>query len=421
MLIRRIGAVLLVTFSLLSSGCYGSTETNDVAYVLVIGVDKADEGKQRITVQLAVPGGKSDSATSGRSEDGSAQKKPWILNTIVTPSPAEEAMLLRSTTSRLNNLTHVGIVIFSEEIARQGLAPQLAQILRSHEYRETLYLIIVPGTAEEYMKHNKPTLEEGISKFYELVFATATESGYYSPSTLHEFYSRLKNAGGSPYVAYSAVNPMTLSDKTSGAKMPQQKGDPYLSGGVPRTGTENPIEFLGLAVFREDKMVGVLNSDESRAIAILQNNFPHGYIGIVDPLKPEKDAISLNICGKSAKITASLNDSVPVFDVNVNLDGEILGITSGINYEAPGYRELLETQVANLFKEQITAMISHTQKLGTDPVGFGLYLRPQLANTSELTQTDMTALYQAAEISVTVTVKIRHTGRIWRTSPIKNQ
>jgi hypothetical protein len=209
---------------------------------------------------------------------------------------------------------------------------------------------------------------------------------------------------------------MTGEGKPAGGKTPEQKGTPYLSGGAPRTGTENPAEFFGLAVFRGDKMVGVLNSDEARAVAILQGKLSSSYVGVVDPLQPKKDAVNINIrCGKP-KITAELNDGMPVFDVQVNIDGDILGITSEVNYEAPGYRELLETQLANLFKGQITAMIKHTQELGTDPVGFGLYLRPKFANTSEMEQTDLTALYQAADIHVNVTAKIRRTGLKWRNS-----
>ena len=53
--IRFIGVALLVTLTLLCSGCYGAKETDAVAYVLLIGVDKAADGKQKVTYQVAVP------------------------------------------------------------------------------------------------------------------------------------------------------------------------------------------------------------------------------------------------------------------------------------------------------------------------------------------------------------------------------
>ena len=213
---------------------------------------------------------------------------------------------------------------------------------------------------------------------------------------------------------------MTGEDKPAGSKTPEQKGIPYLPGGVPRTGTENPVDLLGLAVFQGEKMIGVLNSDETRAVALLQGKFAHGYVGVADPLQPQKDAVSLKVyCDTKPKITADLNGGLPVFNVNVEIEGELLGITSGINYEASGYRELLEAQIANLFKGQIMSMLKHTQELGTDPVGFGLYLRPKFHDTNELEQANMSALYRTADIRVNVTAKIRRTGLLWRTTPQK--
>lgn len=244
---------------------------------------------------------------------------------------------------------------------------------------------------------------------------------YYIPTTVHDFSHRLRNSGGTPYAVYSAINPKNGEDRPYGPKTPEQKSEPYVAGGVPRTGTENPAEFLGLAVFRGDKMVGVLNNEETRAVTILQGIFNSSFVGLVDPLKPGNDQVVVNLRGSGKpKITAVLHDHGAVFDVKVKLDAEIQGITSGINYEAPAYRPLLEAQIANMVKGQIDLMIKHTQELGTDPVGFGLYLRPKFANTTVLDQTNLTTLYQEADIRVSVDVKVRLPGLLWRTTPFKN-
>ena len=395
---RFVGALIIVTLTLLAVGCYGAKETNNVAYVVVIGLDKAGGGKEKITYQIAVPRGIKSGGTSGDSssmgEQGGSQKKPRLIHTITAPTYAQARMLLNSTMSRAPNFTHITTFIISEEVAHEELGPIMFYLVRNHDFRESMFLIIVQGTAEEYIKQNKPTLEDEIYKYYEMSLSSAKESSYFLRVHLNEFYNRLKNPGGSAYAVYSGINPKTGENKSAGNKTPEQKGDPYLPGGLPRTGTENPAEFFGLAVFRRDKMVGVLNSDETRAVALLQGKFVHSYVGVVDPLQPKKDAVNLNIyCDTKPTITADLNDNIAVFNVEVQLECEIFGITSGINYEAPDYRELLEAQIANLFKGQIVSMLKHTQELGTDPVGFGLYLRPKFNNTDELEQANLTALY----------------------------
>ncbi|MBP2645064.1 MAG: gerBC 1 [Firmicutes bacterium] len=398
MLSRFIAAAVLAALCLSLVGCYGSKESDSVAYVQIIGVDVAAGGKRKITTQIAVPLSTSKGGGPPGTEEKAGTSKRWVFNTMLVSAPAEEANLLRSTMSRSPRESHVSVVIFSEEIARQGLGPDATQYIRNRDYRETLFMLVVTGTAEDYMKHNNPALESSISKYYELFFEKASETGTYLPSTLHEFYTRLKTPGASPYAAYTGINPMTGIANPVDHKQPEQKADAYLPGGIPRTGTENPAEFSGLVVFRADKMVGVLNSYETRAVAILQNKLPLGYIAVVDPLKPEKDMINLAIRCEYTKITADLDGGMPIFNAEVKIDGDIYGISSDINYEAPGNREILEQQIADFLKGQITAMLKHTQELGTDPVGFGLYLRPKLNSTKPLTLTSTSLLKFAAQV-----------------------
>ena len=416
MLSRKMIAALLLGTTMLLAGCQGAKETDEVGYILVIGVDKAPGGRQKVTYQTALPAGKS---AEGGDKEKSAKGEGYILNTLELPTPADGRMMLNATMSRFHNVSHVSAFIFSEEVARDGLGPSLAHIVRNRDYRESIFLFICRGSAEEYIKNNRPTLEQTISKYYESTMLSASEGSYYLPTDIHQFYSRLKNPGGSPVAVYTGINPMTGQNIVAGAKTPQQTGDPHLPGGIPRSGTEDPIDFAGLALFKNDKMVGVLNSDETRAVAILNGRFTRGLIGMVDPLKPGKDYVTLLIrLETKPKITATLTNSAPYYTVHAHLECEIQNITSGINYEAPEYRELLENQLAELLKQQMVIMLAHTRELGSDPVGFGLYLRPLFANTDELANADMAALYQAAAFDLTVTARIRRTGLAWRTTPV---
>ncbi|MCE5286974.1 MAG: Ger(x)C family spore germination protein [Pelosinus sp.] len=390
------------------TGCYGAKETDSVAYVIAHGVDKAPGGKLTITTQIAPPAG------PGKSE----QENIGVIDTITIPSSGQNRTLISSTLSRTLNSTHLTAIIISEEAARAGIAPILAFFSRNREFRDSIYFIVVPGSAADYIQKNTSRLNLTISRLYENYL---TKKNYSLPSTLHTFYTSFKNNGSSPYITYSAVNPRTGEDKSAGYKTPQQKSTPYIAGGIPRAGTKTAIEFLGLAVFKDDKMVGVLNSEETRAVSLLRGEFSWGYLGVVDPLAPQKDFISLKVYTyNKPKITAYFNNKAPVFTVKLKLELEVLGITSGTSYEKPEYRRLLETQVADLLKEQILSMLKHTQALGTDPVGFGLYLRPQLDTTAELSKADLTELYQQADIQIDVTAKMRRTGLIWQTTPKRN-
>ena len=406
---------LLIGVMLLCSGCYGARETEDVAYVLVIGIDRTADGQLKATYQIARPRG-AGGENGGGGGGGKGEGGTWVINTFIAPTPSESRMLLKSTMSRFPNIGHVCALIIGEAAAREGIGNLMAYFMRSRDFRGTMLLIVAEGTAEEYIKENNPKLETNVSKYYETLLSNM-ESGYYLRTDLHEFYLGLKAEGLSPYAAYSAANRLRGSDRPAAPPTPEQMGKPYLAGDLPRTGQGNPTEFAGLALFRGDRMVGVLDSDETRAVSILRGKGVRGYVGVVDPLKPEQYINIAFRLGDKPQINAALNDGNPLYNVSVFLEAEILGIPSGINYELNENRVLLENQISQLFAGQIARMLRHTQTLGCDPVGFGLRLRPKFSDYNAFKQADFTALYQAAEIQVQVTTRIRRTGLDWQTSP----
>ncbi len=416
MIVRLLITALLLGVMLLCSGCYGARETEDIAYVLVIGIDKAADGQQKFTYQIARPRGAGGGGGGGGEGGEKGEGGAWVINTFTAPTPSETRMLLKSTMSRFPNIGHVCAFIIGEDAAREGLGDLMSYFMRNRDFRGTMIMVVTEGTAEEYIKRNNPKLETSVAKYYETLLANM-ESGYYLRTDLHDFYLGLKAEGVSPYAAYSATNPMSGADRPAAPPAPEEAGKPYIAGDVPRTGEGDPTEFAGLALFRGDRMVGILDSDETRAVSILRSKGVRGYVGIVDPLKPEKNINIAFRLGAKPKIKAALYDGTPLYKVSVFIEAEIMGIPSGINYELGENRVLLENQISQLFAGHISRMLRHTQMLGSDPVGFGLHLRPQFPDYNALKQADFTALYQAAEIQVNVTTKIRRTGLDWQTSP----
>lgn len=409
---RLVLSFLLISTMLLCSGCFGARETEDVAYVLTIGFDKAVDGQEIITYQIAVPrGGGGEDSMGGKGEEAGS----WITNTIAASNSSEARMLLKTTMSRYPNISHISAIILGEKVAREGIGDLLSYFMRNRDYRETILVAVVEGTAEDYIRRNKPKLEKNVAKYYETFFQDR-ESGYYIRSDLHDFYTALKSGGVSPVAVYGANNAKHGENQPAAPPSPRQGAEPYLAGGIPRAGTESPTEFAGLAVFRGDKMAGVLDSEETRAVNLLRGESVRAYVGVVDPLDP-KYFVNMSVrLGAKPKIKGELRDNGPIFTVNVFIEAEIMGIPSGINYERGENRVVLEQQLSALFTEQMLRMIEHTQQLGCDPVGFGMYLRPKFADYNAVKQADFAALYQASEIHVNVNSKIRRTGLDWQTT-----
>lgn len=412
----RLTLIAIITgLAVLVAGCHWGKETDEVAFITAMGIDKAENDKIKVTYRIMIPRAVGGAQGGGQELPGG----PGIMNTIVAANTAEAHNLLSTIMSRYANLAHMKSILISEEVARSGVGDLIAPLVRYREYRGSIFIHVVKGTAADYLAKNKPKIDYLTVKSAETFMRTADESSYYVRADVHDFYIRLKNPGGSPYANYIGINPLTGEDKPVGEKLPNDKADAYLPGGIPRTAAESPIEHIGAAVFAGDKMVGALDTKETRILALLQNKFPHGFF-IIDDLLQAKKPVNINLRnGSKPEISVDLVDGREVIKIKVLLEGEITSIPSGVNYEKGEYHQRLEAEVSNLVKQQMEGFIQHTQELGSDVFGFGYYLRPKFATYSEMRKANLTALYKTAEAEVEVTTKIRRTGLMWRTSPYK--
>lgn len=402
----------LVVVSLLTTGCVGSRETDDIAYVIAVGLDKVGDGALEVTYQIAIP------KAQGGGVSGGGDDKNFILSTIKAANLAEARNLLTSTMGRFPSLTHVKAFIVGEEYARHGLGDLIGPLMRFREFRGSIILIVVKDTAKEFMEENNPKIETQISKYYEGILFENRESGFFPQTDVHDFYIRLKNPVGSPYAVYAGLNPKTGESRPAGPKVSPEKTEEYLPGGLARSGEQNRPEFLGTALFRADKMVGTLTNEETRAVEVLKGDFTRGFLVVEDPLMP-KTAINISLrLGQEPSVKFRMNDGKPSFDVKVRLEGEITSIPSGINYEAKEYRTLLEAQVTILMEYQMHKMLQKTQELRSDPVGFIAYMRPTFRTEDDLRNADLPELYSQAEINLDVKTAIRRSGLMWRSTPI---
>lgn len=408
---------ILTGLSVLLTGCNGAKETDEVAFIIAMGIDMGENGKIKVTYQIAIPRAAGGLQASGQEVSGG----PTIINSIEAPNIVEARNLLSASMSRYANLSHMRAVFISEELARSRAGDILAPLLRYKEYRSSIFLCVVKERAENFMIANNPKLDYLPSKFLETFEFSSEQNRYHIRADLFDFYIRLKDQGGSPYATYIAMNPLTGQDKPADNKRPNQKADSYLAGDMPRTGTQSGTEFVGTAVFSgEGKMVGTLDSAQTRILAILKGEFPHGFWVLADPLEPD-NLLGVNLRnGSKPKVNVDLIDGQEVIEIRLFLEGEFANVPSGINYEKTEYRELVEAAISNLITQEVQNFISHTQELKSDVAGFGYHLRPRLATYEKLEKTNLEALYKTAKAEVHVTTRIRRTGLIWRTAPYKN-
>lgn len=407
---RNLIAGMLIGFSLLCcGGCNGSREPDDQAYVIAVGIDKsAKPGMIDVTYVGALP------VMTG--ENGGGPGKPTTEVTVTVPSLSEARNFLNSVTHFIPTLTHIKVIVLGEDLARQGIGDIIGPLSRFREYRGTNYILVAKGKAQDFFKNNNPGIPGSAARYYEAMMESSSETSYYLPTTLHAFYQGLKEPDTSPYAAMVAVNPQSLTDQPAKSKVPGEKTDEYYAGDMARSGS-NPAEFFGTAVFRGDKMVGMLTNNETRLLAMLAGKYSRSYITVEDPLTP-KHGININLRqGEKPDFTTQIVDGRPVMQAKIYLEGEITSVPSGINYEQAEYKELLEAQIRQIMKQEITDLVRRTQECRADIAGFGYRFRHHFRQLKEWQEYNWTEKFPQADITVEVECKIRRTGLMWRTTP----
>ncbi len=412
---RKALALLLLLACLLAAGCNGAKETDEIAWVVTMGIDRAADGDLLVTYRVAVP-----TALAGGGGDAGpgAGKKTSTIVTVKAPSLAEARNLLNTSLSRSVSLTQVTAIFLGENLARAGVQDILAPLIRYREFRGPTFLAVVRGgKVSDVFEANKPTLDALVSRWVNNYMRNYDEVSYYLPLTLHGFYTRLKSSSGAPLAVGYGTNPLTAGDRNT-ASQPYGKVKTYLPGDLPRQGG-NPAEFAGTAVFRGARLAGYLDTGETRALAILLDKFPYGLIVVPDPLLPGSQ---INIAirnGRSPRISVDTAADPPVITIDVFLEGETTGIPSGIAYEQKEYLPLLEQQISATIHEQILNMLVRTQGWGCDVADFGYHARPNFLTLDAMWQYRWPEKFLRADFAITVNTEIRRNDLLRKTQQIR--
>lgn len=415
----KVCAFIFLAMSLLAlPGCWGSRETDEVAYVLAVGFDKGEKENLVITVSIANPkaiaGISSGGGGAGGGGGGSA-----LTYSVESYAPLVSTDLLNTTIDRRVSFLHAKAYIFSEELAREGLEEWVFPLNRYRELRGTAQVFICRGKAKDFIEKNKPPLELNSTKQVELLSQTSKETGLYYNTQFHEFYDDIKSDSVQASIPLVALHEGGLESAKPGiGRGGEATPGKYSAGEVPIAG-ENKAQIIGTAVFKGDKMVGILNGQETRYYLVLRGLYGSGITGIPDPFDPN---LPVGLLVRQSRKPQFKTVMDPEGNVTINVDvynePEIIAIASGNNYEDPTNKELLEAAFIQQAQAGLQTLVKRTQEeFDSDIFGFGDQVKRKFWTVQPWEEFQWLERYPEASINVTVHSKIRRTGLQLNTKP----
>ncbi len=412
---RSLFAVVLIAVCLLLCGCNYSHEITEMAFTVALGLDKGEEGL-RVSIQFARPlsiaggsseGGDASGGSSGEEsgEETAAKNKNTTMLTIEAEDVYTALSIAENSLSKQINLSHTKLLLFSAELAKEGLGDYVTLFMKDSQFSPNTYTAISLCSAEEYIRTVNPSLEINPAKYYTLLFSK-NNSDYTPATTLRDLYFNISALGQEPVLP--AAN-LSAEDNLHTEDSDAVRGD-YEAGDLSKN-SENRTDVSGMAVLKDGKLSQVLSSHDAMSYHILTGQLKQVYLTMPSHTQEGKHiTLRLTQKKKCVRRVESLGES-PMLTASVSLSAEIVECPAS-DLQALGLSGL--NQMAS---EQIAAQLKGFLELTAnfcqaDVTGYGKLAKMKFADFPSWQDYNWPARYPSAQFRVTAKVNISREGLV---------
>lgn len=358
------------------TGCWDDHELDTIFIVTGAALDAAQEtGK----VTLSLQAGKVEPSAAKLESSGGGSTT--LLFKCTGETPLRCLNMLNRDSSRTLYLHHNQVILLGREFAENGVLGDMDLFVRSPESREATPVMVVDGRAEDVLTARLE--QEKISGiFLAHMFQDLSAVTPHYTTRLLDFMAAVLSRTTCPVLPIIALYDY---------------------------GTYKEIKHEGLAIFKEGRMTGRLNSEEMQ-----------GYTWALGAVK--KGSVSA-ACSDGKMVFGIIRlKSKPSFSFRE--DGGVrqtLTVTVRLRIdELSGFEgvppEELVARAAGLaeatIRNRIDSVLRKTQALGTDIFGFGCAIRRKAPARWKAMEDNWDQYYREMETSVTVKAEIAGTGQI---------
>ena len=387
--------ILLIIFINAFSESYVSHSLTNLAYVLALGIDVGEKAKLKISAQFS-------KATAFDSGGGSSDSSGQI---VMVSGEADSIFsginLLNSYIGKELNLAHCNVVVFSEELAKNGIGTQIYSLINNEEVRPSTNIVVSKCSAYDYLDNVKPNIEKLTVQYFDTFSITSRLTGYISNLTIGEFYNNLSSEIKACTAILGGLN-ATARTESDVITNPED-----LTAGSSSVEGNRGSENIGLAVFNGDKLCGELTATEAISHLLIKNKVDSCIISIDSPFN-NSNKVELQLYPtKKSKISVDINDNIPHISIELKIDADILTLDENIDYEQENVLETFSNATKQYLEKEIYDYLNKVSKeYSTDIDNFGNKALAYFATSSEWKDFDWSEKFKNAEFDVNVDVTV---------------
>ena len=341
--------VLIIIFVSSFSASYNSLNIDNSAFAIAIGIDKSYSNKLKVTFEFLAP------SPSG---EGAVETTP-VLNSVDCSSITNGINLMNAYLGRKVNLSHCKLIIFSEELAKEGISDEVYSLINEVQVRPSANIVVSKCNTKYYIENSVPSLENLIPKYYEIFPNTSEYTGYTCNATIGDFFNALVCNYCSPYAILGGIDES------------------------PITG-ERETQNIGLAVFKNAELVGELNAIETICFLNLKESVDSFLVSIPDPQEANSKIDIYLTPNTTHNIDVDFVNGAPYVKMNLEFSGKIYSMSRDSQYLNIDLLNSISNSCNNYLESQFSSYLYKTSTVfESDINGLGSFALSKFATTTE--------------------------------------
>lgn len=381
--------VLLVAFS----SSYRALNIDNLAFAVALGIDTSETKGLKVTFQFVNPPSTSE---------GSNQEANIFEDTVEATSIPNAINIMNSYLARKIDLSHCRSIVFSEDVAKNGISDHVYTLMNDVQVRPSSNIITTTCTAYEYLKNSIPSLETSITRYYDIFPSSGKYTGYVSDATIGDFYNSLLYNTCDPHTILGGVS----SSSSTNSQSTVSTDSNIKSGSSPISGMRS-AESIGIVAFKHDKLVGELDAIETICFHILKNNINSFIITVPSP-KDNTFKIDLLVTPKgTCKTKVDIVNGSPYVKINGSFNAKIYSMDEDKNYLDSDFLDSL-SNTCNIYLENVLLNYLYKTSLEfkSDISDIGKYALSNFSTTSEFKDFNWSNNYMNSTFNVNINTTI---------------
>lgn len=388
-IIKNVFIVIIIIVFIVAFYSYTSLSVNNLSVVIAIGIDTADTNNLRVSFQFI--------NTSSVSDSDNTKQSPSTIYTIIASSITSAINLINNYTGKDLNLSHCKLIAISEEFASNGISKEIYSLINNEQIRPNTNIVITKCTAKYY-------LEKLSSRYYELFSNSKDFTGYTVSVPISDFFN---NMTGSSHAAYATLGGVTNeTPNNNDTKYNSQKDSSSISNESPLTGITSS-ENLGLAIFKNDKLIGELNSIETLSFLGTNNNLKEFLISVPDPEENDSYIDVHFIPSKNTSVNVNIINGTPHIKIKYHFVGRIYSMNKNSKYLDGAILKKIEKSSNSYLESYFSNYLYKTSKdLKADINNFGLNAKSNFLTINDFNNYNWDNKYKDSFFDITVDTKV---------------